>query len=368
MVKNNNTLVSLTFNKMDKKEFSIELKQQVHEYIEHNKTHRFADLRLGIKIVFLMLLTGALYFFSLQMTTFLSFTLLFMGFMFTAMVLAMNSFHDASHGSIFRTHKFNRWLMALVSIPIGIDPAIWTIRHVHFHHTYPNIEGYDLDIEPNPLLRQTPFHNWAPQHQYQFLYWPLVAAISLPYLCWYSDWIDKLGKTPLVRFSHLQKKSSWLKFLGLKAAHITLTLLLPMYIFYGSEIVWWHILSVYLFTQMIISCFLVMIILGTHWSDVEFFQPQSNNSIEHSWHHHAFLTACDWQPHPRCLGYWLGGLDLHLTHHLLPGYSHRHYQALAKIVEKTAKKNQLPYRNIRYGQLFKMQQKFLKKMGEKPNN
>lgn len=366
MIANNAEATSLAFSPPGKNSFSSDLKEQVGAYIQQGQGHRFADPLLLAKILLLMLLAGMFYALTLQVHTVLPFFLLYGSFMLIAMVLAINSFHDASHASIFRTHKYNRWLMALVSLPLGINPMIWTVRHVYYHHTYPNIAGYDLDIEPNPVLRQTPFQSWSPQYQWQHLYWPLVSAISLPYLCWYLDWLDQFGKTPLVKFSHLRKKTTWLQFVVLKTVHVCLTLVLPMFACLGSEIMWWHILGAYFVAQMITSCFLVTIILGTHWAEADFFQPHQGQSMPHSWHHHAFLTACDWQPRPRCLGYWLGGLDLHLTHHLLPNYSHRHYPALAKIVSRLADKHQLPYRQIRYGQLLKMQQAFLRAMGKKP--
>ncbi|VEB43107.1 Fatty acid desaturase [Chromobacterium violaceum] len=67
-----------------------------------------------------------------------------------AMLLAMNSLHDAAHGALFRSAALNRLLTRAASLPMGIDADIWTRRHVHLHHTYPNVDGYDLDIEPIP--------------------------------------------------------------------------------------------------------------------------------------------------------------------------------------------------------------------------
>jgi linoleoyl-CoA desaturase len=60
----------------------------------------------------------------------------------------------------------------------------------------------------------------------------------------------------------------------------------------------------------------------------------------------------------------LGGLDLHLTHHLLPGFSNRHYPLLADQVQQLARQYEMPYRRITYSELFEAQQRFLKKMGE----
>ncbi len=85
--------------------------------------------------------------------------------------------------------------------------------------------------------------------------------------------------------------------------------------------------------------------------------------MAHDWHLHAFLTSCDWSPRPRWLGFWMGGLNHHLTHHLFPTVSHRHYPALAAMVEEVSARHQLGYRNLNYRQLVASQQQFLKSMG-----
>ncbi|RYY73525.1 MAG: acyl-CoA desaturase [Gammaproteobacteria bacterium] len=358
---------ALKFDTRQDAAFTAELKQAAKKYLDDNRTHKHADARFFAKLIFLLILAIVFYANALQANTLGVYILYFAAFMWTSMMLSMNSFHDASHGSVFRKPKYNRWLMAIVCIPMGTDPNYWALRHVHFHHTYPNIDGYDLDTEPNPALRQTPFQNWSPQYQYQHLYWPLVAAISLGYLCWVSDWLDRFGKTPLTIFSYLKKPGYWFQFFALKFFHLSIVFLIPLIALQDTFILWWQILGVYFLIQAFVSWFLVTTILGTHWADVDFFNPKDDHKIPHSWQRHAFLTACDWQANPRWLNNWLGGLDLHLTHHLLPAFSNRHYVALADIVAKLAEKHAMPYRRISYTELFKLQQRFLKKMGRNPN-
>jgi len=62
----------------------------------------------------------------------------------------------------------------------------------------------------------------------------------------------------------------------------------------------------------------------------------------------------------------MGGLNYHLTHHLFPTWSHRHYRSLASIVAQVAARHQLNYRNLGYSQLWTSQQAFLRAMGRKP--
>lgn len=360
-------MAALEFETDQDQAFSAELKKIVRDHLQHKNTHKYANALFFCKLLFLLTLAILFYVSALHAKTLLTYTLIFAAFMFSAMMLSMNSFHDASHGSVFKKASYNRLLMALVCIPMGTDPHYWALRHVHFHHTYPNIEGYDLDTEPNPALRQTPFQNWAPQYRYQHLYWPLIAAISLGYLCWVSDWLDRFGKTHLASFSYLNRWHYWLQFFILKIAHMSLVFFAPWYFLANTPIHPGYIFTIYLASQAFVSLFLVITILGTHWADVEFFKPTAEGKIPHSWYRHAFLTSCDWQAKPAWLNNWLGGLDLHLTHHLLPGYSNRHYRAFSDIIAQIAPKYGLPYRRISYTKLLKLQQIFLKKMGEKPN-
>jgi linoleoyl-CoA desaturase len=84
----------------------------------------------------------------------------------------------------------------------------------------------------------------------------------------------------------------------------------------------------------------------------------------HGWYQHLFATTFDWQATPRWVGYWLGGANLHLTHHLFPHWSHRHYPALAKIIAEVAAQHGLDYQCLDLKTLLQMQQRFLGAMGK----
>ncbi len=358
-------LAPLRFKPARDSAFRRELHAGAEQVLREQGGHRFADAWLHAKCAALALLALACYTAALRSAGALPFTLWFAASLFAAMLLAMNWLHDGAHHALFRSQRLNRMAVRIAGIAVGIDTHFWTIRHVHFHHTYANIDGYDLDIEPNPFLRQTPFQAWAPQYRYQHLYWPLVAALSLPYLAWYSDWADCFGATQ----AGMHGRAGWrgkVAFLGWKLAHVLAVFVLPLCALHGTAINWLVVPGAYLLGQMLASCFLVATILGTHWAEVEFFQPGQDGQMPHDWYQHAFRTACDWTPRPRWLGYLMGGLNHHLTHHLFPTYSHRHYPALAALVAALAARHQLGYRNLGYRQLFTSQQTFLKSMGRDP--
>ncbi|HAU94436.1 fatty acid desaturase, partial [Serratia marcescens] len=171
------------------------LMQAAQHYLAANGDHRFADGGMLAKVALLLALCGLCYGLSLQQQNGWAFFACYFGFIFIGMFLTVNVVHDASHNAFFRRPWANRWLNALVSVPLGLDPDCWRVRHVLFHHAHNNIEHYDPDIDANGVLRQTPFQRWRPFMRAQRYYWPLVAALTFPYYIWLFDWLDRAGRT-----------------------------------------------------------------------------------------------------------------------------------------------------------------------------
>lgn len=138
------------------------LMQAAQHYLAANGDHRFADGGMLAKVALLLALCGLCYGLSLQQQNGWAFFACYFGFIFIGMFLTVNVVHDASHNAFFRRPWANRWLNALVSVPLGLDPDCWRVRHVLFHHAHNNIEHYDPDIDANGVLRQTPFQRWRP--------------------------------------------------------------------------------------------------------------------------------------------------------------------------------------------------------------
>ncbi|OCG36046.1 linoleoyl-CoA desaturase [Gilliamella sp. Fer2-1] len=348
--------------------FHQELMAEAEAYLAQKGDHRFANSTLLFKNFLLLFLCAVCYFFSLHQVTIGLFALYYFGFVMSAMLANINAQHDACHNVFFRTRLANRIFGRLVTLPLGIDPHYWQVRHVDYHHIYPNIDKYDLDMEENGVFRQTPFQKWYPHMRFQSFYWPFIAGLSLPYIAWVFDWSDQLGKTALASDKkNLTSLTGWGLFLGSKILHFIIALMLPILILSSAGISWYGVLSVYLITQMLSSLMVVCLLLGTHWADPAFYTAPKDGKIEHGWYYQQFTTCCDWYPSPKIFNELLGGVNLHLTHHLFPGWSHRHYPALMLIVERLAQKYQLPYRRLGYLELLTQQQQFIRKMAKNPN-
>jgi linoleoyl-CoA desaturase len=346
--------------------FHKALMKAAYQYLQEHHDHRYANKFTFIKTGIALLLCIFSYVFCLHQTNILTFIGYYFVFMSMAMFLNINVLHDASHNIFFKSRRANRIACRIVTLPLGIDPDYWRVRHVEYHHVYPNIEHYDLDSEENGFIRQMPFQEWLPHMQYQAYYWPIIAALSLPYIAWIFDWSDRLNKTPLAYKKILHGWSGWLLFLLSKLLHFLIVLIIPILCLTTYGISWKIIVCTYLITQMISSLVVVFLLLGTHWANTEFYQAPNNGKMLHGWYFHNFSTACDWEPSPKKMNTLFGGLNFHLTHHLFPNWSHRHYPALAKIIEELAPHYNLSYRCIGYFKLINEQYVFLKEMGKKP--
>ncbi|MBC3219776.1 fatty acid desaturase family protein [Serratia fonticola] len=360
------SLPPLSFPADGEQAFHRELKRRAHAYLSGRNDHRFADVARWVKAIVLLLLCVGFYLLSLMQQQGLAFMLCYFAFVMMGMLLNVNVNHDASHNAFARTPWVNRLAGRLVTIPLGVDPDYWRTRHVSYHHVYANVEHYDLDTEENGFFRQTPFQQWRAHMRYQHLYWPLIAALSLPYIALVFDWSDRLGKTPLATEGVLAGRKGWAVFIASKLCHIVVVLVIPLVVCQQHGIGWQTVLIAYLLSQMLASLLVVFLLLGTHWAQAEFYAVPEGGQMPQGWYRHNFATACDWETSPKWLHHLTGGLNYHLTHHLFPGWNHRHYPALAAILAELAPRYAMDYRCIGYRELLQQQQRFLRTMGQQP--
>lgn len=362
-----NHLPKLSFELETEADFHAELKMLSHDYLIKKKDHRFANSALLIKNFSALFLGFACYVVSLMQNNVWLFGLFYCLFMVLIMFVNLNAQHDACHNVFLRSNKANRILGRIITLPFGIDPDYWRIRHVDYHHIYPNIKDYDLDIEENSIFRQSPFQKWFPHMKYQSFYWPLIAGLSLLYIAWVFDWSDRFNKTPLAEKKALSGWRGWSLFLGSKMLHFILMIIVPIFILSKHEISWIAVIAIYLAAQMFVSLITVLLLLGTHWATPNFYEAPKEGKMSHGWYYYQFTTSCDWNPKPDIFNHLFGGINLHLTHHLFPSWSHRHYPALRLIVEQLSIKYNLPYHCLTYTEIMKQQRIFIKEMGKDPS-
>lgn len=327
--------------------------------------HRYADRWATGKALALVLAGFICYIMALRQQVVVFFFLAYLAVMLCAMLLAVNVVHDASHNAFLRGKRANARLSFFAALPLGLDADCWRVRHVRFHHGFTNVEFYDPDIAENGLLRQTPWQRWRPFMRLQRFYWPLIAGMTFPWYIWVVDWLDRAGLTPVTPHLMHHGIAGWSRFLVSKIGHMVIALGLPLWLLtdrFGvlAVLITWAV------SQMVASLIFVMLIIGTHWAKGHHYLPPDEGQMPQGRLAHTFATTFDWLPTPAWMGYWLGGINLHLTHHLFPHWHHRHYPALSGIIANIAGQQGLDYRRLTLGDLLSLQQRFLHRMGESP--
>ncbi len=78
----------------------------------------------------------------------------------TLVLIYLNLIHEAAHNNVFKTKRFNKWVLDIFNL-VGANSYMWQKRHILSHHHYPNVEGWDTDVEQSgPILI---FPNVEPQ-------------------------------------------------------------------------------------------------------------------------------------------------------------------------------------------------------------
>lgn len=247
--------------------------------------------------------------------------------------------HDGGHGA-FSRHPWVNKLAATALDLIGASSYLWRVKHGVLHHTYPNVDGHDTDLESNGIARLSPHQPQYWFHRWQHLYlWPLYGITASRWHL-YGDFRDVITGTIGDHKIHRPKGWDLVIFLGGKAVSIGLLLVLPM--FWHS---WWVVVLFYLFVTGLIGVILTTVFQLAHCvGEAAFPLPHGDaQRMESAWAVHQVETTVNFARDNRFLTWYLGGLNYQIEHHLFPRVCHRHYPALSQIVESVCKEYGVRY-------------------------
>jgi len=66
--------------------------------------------------------------------------------------------------------------------------------------------------------------------------------------------------------------------------------------------------------------------------------------VEHDWTIHQLVTTANFSTKSKVIGWFTGGLNFQIEHHLFPKISHVHYPSISKIVKEVCRQNNIIYR------------------------
>jgi linoleoyl-CoA desaturase len=255
--------------------------------------------------------------------------------------IGMSVMHDAAHGS--STDK--KWLNKLLShtiYMIGGSVFTWNIQHNVKHHTFTNIRGHDEDINTKAIIRLS---NQAPlkkihrfQYIYAFFFYTLMTVAKL-----FNDFaqLAEYNKTGMTARQNANPRIELIKLIVFKLAYVFVFLGLPIII---TGFSWWIILPAFFLMHLTAGGIMSVIFQMAHIAEgVEQPTLNSEGNIENEWAIHELETTANFARNNRLLGWFIGGLNFQIEHHLFPNVCHVHYREISPIVERTAKEFGLNY-------------------------
>jgi len=254
----------------------------------------------------------------------------------------LNLIHDAVHGAIFQSKIANKICIHFFDL-LGANSYMWKLRHVRFHHNYPNVNGWDTDIEQSPLARIYPTGSFSKLHKYQHIYLPFLYPFYLPNWLLVRDFKDFFKKDNIIHKLIQIPRIEYVKLFVFKLFFFFYMIVIPKLVL---SITWFQMVAAFIILLFTASIFSLIVLLSPH-ANVEniFPEPDSKNNLPFGWMMHILQTTNDVTHDNFFTRFFMGCFNFHVIHHLFPNVSHVYYPEITREFEKFAMANKLPYKS-----------------------
>jgi len=337
-------LQNVRFPKGPNPSFSKTLRSRVNQYFKDHSINPKANSAMLFKTIAMLLIYFlpflALLIFDLNIWAVLG--------MYAIMGLGMSGIgmsvmHDAAHGAYHRSPKVNDFIASSIYLISG-NLTTWRLQHNVLHHTYTNIDGLDDDLDTRGLLRLHPDQPLKKAHRFQVLYAPLLYSLLTLNWVMMKDFsqLVRYQKTGVAKLSNEDLRKEWIKLIYTKVLYFGLFLVLPL-IFTSAP--WYATILGFVVMHLIAGFVLSFVFQLAHVVDhVEVSHiPAEGEMMDDEFLAHQLKTTSDFARRSKIVGWFVGGLNFQVEHHLFPHICHIHYPAISEIVKKTAKEFNLPY-------------------------
>lgn len=321
------------------------LKERVDEYFKTNNLEMHGNSTMKLKslaIVSMYLIPYAFMVSGIASSNLLVFYGLWL-LMGVGMVgIGCSIMHDSNHDSYSGNKGLNKYMGRIIILVGGYD-VTWRLQHNVLHHTYTNIEGLDHDIDAGILLRFSPHTKRYGFHRYQHIYaWVLYGLLTFQWAT-IKDFkqVREYAKLDLLKKEKLTLKQALWQVTLYKIIYYAFIMVLPL-LFAG--VAWYHILAGFFVMHFVAGLALSCIFQLAHvMEECEFPTPSDARKMENNWAVHQMLNTANFAPNNRILGWFIGGLNRQVEHHLFPYICHLHYKNISGIVRNTASEFGVPY-------------------------
>jgi linoleoyl-CoA desaturase len=253
--------------------------------------------------------------------------------------IGFNVGHDGNHGTFSTSRTLNRLMGGIFDL-LGGSSYVWRWKHNVFHHSYPNIDGLDDDINLGALCRMSRHQPHLPFHRFQHLYMWILYGFIIPKWQLYDDFaavlVGNIAGNPFPR----PRGGELALFLGGKLAFFAIAFAIPLF-FYPL----WQVALVYFGVVMVQGLSLSIVFQLAHSNEEtrSFSVNEPEDIASREWAVHQVETTADFARQSRLLTWYVGGLNHQIEHHLFPRISHVHLPAIADVVEQVCREHGVRY-------------------------
>ncbi|MEQ1928987.1 MAG: acyl-CoA desaturase [Parvularculaceae bacterium] len=255
----------------------------------------------------------------------------------SSILMAFNVYHDASHGAASTNPIINR-IGLLMMDAAGVSSYVWTRKHNGMHHVFPNVHGYDCDLDAGPIARFAVQQERRPHHRLQPLYLWFAYGLYAFKWQWFDDFRPlferRIGETRFQRprgFDAVQFLLGKIVFFALAFA-IPATRHDPL-----------TVLAFYFLVYYVNGLVFVAVVMAAHVCESAATPDGEAVRGKGDWARHQAEVTSDFAHDDRVLSWCLGGLNFHVEHHLFPRICHVRYPDIAPIVRATCEEFGVPY-------------------------
>jgi len=253
--------------------------------------------------------------------------------------IGFNVAHDGNHGAGSPSKRVNRLLGAALDL-LGGSSYVWRWKHNVFHHSFPNVDGLDDDIDLGALCRMSrhqplrAFHRW--QHAYM---WVLYGLIVPKWQLWDDFAALARGRIGDNQFPRPRGRELAL-FAGGKLTFLAWAFVVPA-LSHGLPAV----LLFYAVVAAVEGLALSIVFQLAHCNEeTRAFSREEAGDADQEWAVHQVETTADFARENRLLTWYAGGLNHQIEHHLLPRVRHVHMPAIREVVEQVCREHGVRYR------------------------
>lgn len=355
---------TVKFNNAENKQFLPTLKKNIDKYLAEHGSFAKDTPQSYFKVVFWMG-AWALTYAMLYTGWFTGPSLFLMGVihMMTHVFIAFNISHDANHNAISENDAINNLLSYSLDM-IGVNSYLWRFGHNQEHHGFVNIEGIDNNIEGFGLVRFSPETPHKPAFKFQKFYAPILYGLStINYVTRKDFRLALIYKRKGKGLSGME----WAKLIFWKLFYYTYTLVLPILFL---PVAWYWVVLCFVVGHIVVGNILSFVFLVGHLTEDAYFPPVSEDGkVDQNWAVHIYETTNDFAIDNHFLTWMVGGINIHVIHHLLPHINHTNYRLLIPVIQDTAKECGIRYNEFpSFTSALISHFRFLDRMGKNPTS